>query len=308
MTAFENIQTRINAGEKIWLDAGNGTELQERGVAMHPDVWCGVAHMQQPQTMIDIHADYIKAGADIITTNTFSSNRNMMGPAGLGDQVEDTIQTGVRLAQQARASVDADERVAIAGSMSHQVPVILGSNTRDPDTVPDTDIAAQNFVEMTGILAMSGVDLILLEMMSDLNLVPAAKNAAVQTGLPVWMGMCCKRGDSGELVNYVNPAVSFNDTCAQLIDDSIAAVGIMHTSIDCIDDAVATIRKHWSGPVMVYPDSGHFTMPKWHFETVISPEAYAEHMKRWADAGVQILGACCGMGVKHIDACVRKLG
>lgn len=308
MSALEKIQKRMDAGETIWLDAGNGTELQDRGVNMHPKVWCGVAHVEQPQTMIDIHADYIKVGADIITTNTFSSNRNMLGPSGLGDQVADTIQTGVRLAQQARASCNADDRVAIAGSMSHQVPIIPGTTTRNPETIPDNETAAQNFTEMAGLLANSGVDLILLEMMSDPALVKLAKKAATQTGLPVWMGMCCKRAESGELVNYVHTDMSFEDTCKQLIDDSIQVVGIMHTNIDYIDDAIETIRNHWSGPVMVYPDSGHFTMPDWHFESVISPDAYAAHTKRWADEGVQILGACCGMGVNHLEACVRKLG
>ena len=185
MSTYEHIQQRIEAGVTIWLDAGNGTELQDRGVAMHPDVWCGVAHVQSPETMVAIHTDYIKAGADIITTNTFSSNRNMLGPAGLGDQVEDTIHTGVRLAQQARSSVGADDTVAIAGSMSHQVPIIHGTNKRDPDTVPDGEIAAKNFVEIANLLSAAGVDLLMLEMMSDPAFVPLVKRAATDTGLPV---------------------------------------------------------------------------------------------------------------------------
>ena len=90
---YAEIRRRLAAGENIWLDAGNGTELQARGAKMHPKVWCGVAHVENPQIMHSIHADNIKAGANVITSNTFSCNRNMMGPAGLGDRVAEAVTT-----------------------------------------------------------------------------------------------------------------------------------------------------------------------------------------------------------------------
>jgi len=262
------VNERIAAGEIVWLDAGNGTELQARGAAMHQQVWCGVAHVENPELMQKIHADNIRAGAHVITTNTFSSNRNMMGPAGLGDQVKETIVSGVKLAQQA---------------------------------------ATRNFHEMTGLLADAGADFILLEMMSDTNFIQPAIKAAKETGLPVWMGMCCKRSESGELVNYVYPELSFDKTCQQVINDDIEVVGIMHTNIDFISEAIATIRKYWKGPIMAYPDSGHFVMPDWQFEEAISPEKYAVRVQQWADEGVNVLGACCGMGVEHLKACTSSV-
>ena len=60
------IRQLLTAGKNIWLDAGNGTELQARGAEMHPQVWCGVAHVDYPDIMRGIHADNIKAGANII--------------------------------------------------------------------------------------------------------------------------------------------------------------------------------------------------------------------------------------------------
>ena len=227
---IELIHAKINAGDIVWLDAGNGTELQARGAAMHPDVWCGVAHVENPQIMQQIHLDYIKAGADIITTNTFSCNRNMMGPAGLGDQVPDSVTTGVTLARQARAQAGAEERVAIAGSMSHQIPVLKGTSKRIAEAAPQTDLAIANFTEMAELFKNAGVDLILLEMMSDPALVIHAKAAAKKTGLPVWMGTCCKRAESGKLTNYTVPEISFDESCEQLIDPELDVVCLLYTS------------------------------------------------------------------------------
>lgn len=301
---FEEIHRRLAAGENIWLDAGNGTELQARGAQMHPEVWCGVAHVENPDIMLSIHADNIRVGANVITSNTFSCNRNMMGPAGLGDRVTEAVTKGVELALNARQQTPHDQPVLVAGSMSHQVPITPGTNARNPDTLPSADVARKNFSEIAGLLAAAGADLILLEMMSDPDLAQHAIDAASATGLPVWLGLCCKKSDSGELVSYTRPEISFATLCDQLIDSRSDAVGVMHSNIDYVNEAIGCIRRCTKAPVMAYPDSGHFTMPEWNFEETISPADYAKRSSAWLDEGVQIIGACCGMGVEHIDACV----
>jgi len=303
-TTIETLQQKLAEGGNIWLDAGTGTELQARGAPMHPRVWCGMAHMTNPDTVREIHIDYIHAGADIITTNTFSTNRNMMDPAGLGDQFVEVNRNAVIRALEAREQAAADRPVAIAGSMSHQIPIKRGTTQRRPDAMPETAVAKANFVEMAGILKDSGVDMILLEMMSDPVLAKPAVAAALDTGLPVWMGMSCKMNDDGQLTSYSIPELSFDEVCADIIDPRLGAVGIMHSSINFVPDAIRSIRRHFDGPTMAYPDSGFFTMPDWHFEDIISPEDFASTSKDWSAMGVRIMGGCCGLGVKHIDALV----
>ncbi len=301
---ISKIRQLLAAGKNIWLDAGNGTELQARGAKMHPKVWCGIAHVEYPEIMHSIHCDNIKAGANVITSNTFSSNRNMMGPAGLGGQVKEAVTRGVELALQARQQTPHDHPVLVAGSMSHQVPITPGTNRRNPDTLPTAEVARENFNEIAQLLADAGADLLLLEMMSDPDLAHHAIDAASATGLPVWLGLCCKKSDTGELVSYTRPDMSFATLCNELIDSRSEAVGIMHSNIDYVRDAISCIRSCTQAPVMAYPDSGHFTMPEWNFEETISPHDYAQRSTEWINDGVQIIGACCGMGVEHIDACV----
>ncbi len=303
-TAYQSIKARLANGDSIWLDAGTGTELQARGAPMHPDVWCGMAHMTNPDTVRQIHVDYINAGADIICANTFSTNRNMLDPAGLGDRVVEINQTAAALAIEARDQAVADRPIAVAGSMSHQIPIKPGTMQRRPDAVPPPEVARANFDEIAGIFKAAGVDMILMEMMSDPVLAKPAIAAALDTGLPVWIGMSCKMDDDGKLTAYSRPEISFDELCADIIDPRVEAVGIMHSSINYVEDAIATMKKHYDGPIMAYPDSGFFTMPDWNFIDIISPTDFAARSKDWHSAGAQILGGCCGLGVAHIDAMV----
>ena len=292
---------RLADGQPVWLDAGTGTELQARGAPMHPEVWCGMAHMTNPDTVREIHIDYIRAGADIITANTFSTNRNMMGPAGLGDQVVDVNRQAVERALEAREQAQAGRPIAVAGSMSHQIPIVPGTSQRRGAPPPVEELQA-NFAEIANTHKASGADMIMLEMMSDPAMAVHAIAAALDTGLPVWMGVSCKMSDDNQLLAYSRPDISFDDLCRQLIDPRLGAVGIMHSSINYVSPAIEVIRSHFNGPLMAYPDSGYFTMPEWNFNDIISPQDFSQQAQTWFDAGVHVLGGCCGMGVDHIAA------
>ena len=299
---IEALEARLSAGETLTLDAGTGTELQARGVPMHPTVWCGVAHMTHPDTCRSIHIDYINAGADIITTNTFSTNRNMMGPAGLGEESVANTRQAVKLALEARSLAGADRPIAVAGSMSHQVPVMRGTDQRNQRQVPNSQTARNNFTEMADTLASAGVDFIMLEMMSDPDLAILAVEAAENTGLPVWVGMSCKLDDSRELVSHARPELPFEPVVKDILDTGGRVAGIMHNHIITVVPALEIIRRNFSGPLMAYPDSGSFTMPDWVFEEIISPADFAKEAKNWRAAGAQVIGGCCGLSVDHIHA------
>jgi S-methylmethionine-dependent homocysteine/selenocysteine methylase len=77
------------AGERVrFTDGGTGSELRRRGFALRPDVWSALASIEAPDLLRAIHADYIAAGADLITTNTFATSRFVLDGAGLGARFE----------------------------------------------------------------------------------------------------------------------------------------------------------------------------------------------------------------------------
>ena len=135
--AYAEIKHRLDTGEVLLLDGGVGTELERRGADMDPAAWCGVATLDNEELLTQIHVDYARAGSDVITANTFASSRVMLSAAGHGDDVVEINQRAVEAALRAKEQLAAEGRtVAVAGSLSHLMPMIPGTATVDPELVP----------------------------------------------------------------------------------------------------------------------------------------------------------------------------
>ena len=288
-------QATLAAGKVLVIDGGMGTELQRRGVPMDEVAWSGTAVLSHPEVVRAVHEDYIRAGADVIITNTFGSTRQMLGGAGFGAQVEEVHRRAVALAKEARAATI--DRVAIAGSLSPSPPGF----DRHAYPPPEAELAV--YRESAQLLANSGVDLIALEMLEDTTHAPLAMRAALETGLPVWLGVSSRRVD-GRIVRFSESAseVLLADVLDVLVPMGPDVVTIMHSEIDAVSETLTLIRDHWDGPVGVYPESGYFTKPNWNFVDVIPPDDLAREARGWIDDGARVVGGCCGTGPEHIRA------
>ena len=288
-------QATLAAGKVLVIDGGMGTELQRRGVPMDEVAWSGTAVLSHPEVVRAVHEDYIRAGADVIITNTFGSTRQMLGGAGFGAQVEEVHRRAVALAKEARAATI--DRVAIAGSLSPSPPGF----DRHAYPPPEEELAV--YRESAQLLANSGVDLIALEMLEDTTHAPLAMRAALETGLPVWLGVSSRRVD-GRIVRFSESAseVLLADVLDVLVPMGPDVVTIMHSEIDAVSETLTLIRARWDGPVGVYPESGYFTKPNWNFVDVIPPDDLAREARGWIDDGARVVGGCCGTGPEHIRA------
>ena len=308
--SYQDIKRRLDAGEIIVLDGGTGTELQRRGAQMDPSAWCGPASLNNSELLTQVHLDYINAGADVITANTFASSRLMLTPAGYADRVEEINRIAVDAALRARDLATAkspSRKIAVAGSLSHMVPVAAGTAKVDQARVPTNDELAHAFGELANILKASGVDHIMLEMMYEPNRVPIALNAALATGLPVWFGMSARRTPDGRVVTFDQHQELPLETITKLIPKTgVDVAGVMHTGAEIIGETLAAIRKNFSGPMSAYPDSGYFEMPDWRFVDVIAPDRLEDFFSSWINLGAQLIGGCCGLTVDHIHAASRS--
>ena len=303
---YQPIKRRLDAGDIIVLDGATGTELQRRGAPMDPAAWCGPATLDHHELLREIHVDYIRAGADVVTANTFASSRLMLGPAGLGDRVVEVNTRAVEAALAARAATGAGDRVAVAGSLSHMVPVGAGSAVVDAAKLPSVAQTSDAFHELAGILSAAGVDLIMLEMMYNPNRAPLALEAAMSTGLPVWFGMSARRNRAGAVISFDQLEDHPLDAIIDLIPATgIDAAGFHHTSAEIISDALSQLSERFRGPLMAYPDSGYFEMPDWHFVDTIDPDRLEAFFTEWIGSGARILGGCCGLTVEHVEAACR---
>jgi S-methylmethionine-dependent homocysteine/selenocysteine methylase len=293
------LEQRIEDGEVIILDGATGTELEKRGVPMDDAAWCAAALATHPDVVRNVHEDYIRAGADIIITNTFPAAKHVLEEAGLGERFRELNARAAELAREARESVGR-EGVYVAGSIS-TFPARL-----EYGYDPDEQTARANYREQAEVLAESGVDLIALEMMRDLEQAGYAVEAAAETGLPIWIGFSCKRTGDGTVVLWDG-----HDTLAEAVDEltqrRISLVSVMHTLVEDTVPALREVVGRWEGPVGAYPHSGKFVMPNWQFIDMISPEDFAQEARRWVGLGARVVGGCCGIGPEHIRALRESL-
>ena len=303
--AYVQLKARLDRDEVLILDGATGTELQRRGAPMDAAAWCGPATLQHHELLTDIHADYIEAGADVITANTFAASRLMLGAAGLGDKVGEVVARAVAAAQAARQRTGTESRVAVAGSLSHMVPVAAGTDVVDPALVPSDAAVADAFHEVAGHLKANGVDHIMLEMMYNPNRTPMAVAAAVDTGLPIWFGASARRGTNRAVLAFDRlEDVPLSTIIAMIPKSGIDVSGIMHTGSDVMADALALVRERFHGPLSAYPDSGYFAAPDWRFFDVIDAVALQDFYGVWLKSGARLIGGCCGTGLAHIRAAV----
>ena len=294
---YSAIDQRLKAGQLVILDGATGTELQRRGVKMEPTAWCGALAPENRAVLEAVHRDYIAAGAQVITANTFATSRMVLDRAGLGDKFFEINSLAVEAAWAAAEGTD----VAVAGSLSHMIP------RRDLHGETSVIEISDSFQELAEFLAEAGVDLILLEMMFAPERMIPAFEAATSTGLPVWAGFSARRSPGGEVLSFhQSREIPFQIILQLLQSFKVDAAGIMHSESEVTGDALEMLRRVYHGPLTAYPDSGHMKMPDWQFEEVIPVEDYLGFARGWRDLGVQVIGGCCGLGVDHIAA-LREL-
>ena len=302
MTTQANwLKDRLNGrGDPIVIDGGMGTQLEKAGVAMHGKVWSGKAVLSDPDAVRRVHEDFIRAGAEVIITNTFAASRHMLEPGGLGEHVATINTNAARLAQQARDNA-AEHPVAILGSICEWT-FTRESEWNTPEAV------GKSVREQASLLQAAGVDGLALEMCERVEFSIATVEAAMETGLPLWIGVSARRHKNAtEIATFDYADRSLNELARALARFSAIAMNIMHTPVPDVAEALSVVRKHWNGPLGVYPESGFFSMPNWHFVDVIEPQALAEAAQGWVRDGVRMVGGCCGLGPEHIAALCHAL-
>jgi S-methylmethionine-dependent homocysteine/selenocysteine methylase len=298
---------RLATGRPLLLDGATGTELQRRGVDTGLPLWSARALIEAPAVLQAIHADYIHAGADILTTNTFRTQRRTLERAGIGSRARELTQLAVQIARDAARSVD--RKIFIAGSMS---PL---EDCYAPERVPPDGALWIEHAEMAHNLAQAGCDLLLVETMNTIREAVIAARCANATGLPVCVSFVVgPNGQPPDQVNLNNSA-ELKLLSGESLSDAVAALGLIHPAvilINCvplavIDRAFEELRAAHSGPIGLYANVGHADdQVGWTLTDDVLPTAYARHAQQWVQQGAAMIGGCCGTTPAHIAA-LKKL-
>ncbi len=303
---MNSILNKLKNNAIILLDGGVSTEIQKRGVKMHSEVWSGIAHMSNPEIVLKVHEDYISAGSQIITANTYSCARHVLESIHLGKETKKINNKAITLAKKARDNVGKEE-VWIAGSMSSMAP--FGSTQE----VAEGEKVEGNYRELAETLAEAGVDLIIAEMIRDIKNAKNIIKSALSTGLPVWIGYSAMLGNNSKTVlgwrwkTTKNP-IEFEKLVETISPLGGEVAGIMHSQVRDTDSALEILSRKWSGPMLAYAETGKLEKPDWSFKEIYTPKRYAEEIKKWVKKyGVKIIGGCCGTGPEHIRMLKKEI-
>jgi S-methylmethionine-dependent homocysteine/selenocysteine methylase len=301
MSAFAELQSIRQDGGVVVLDGAMGTELEARGAAMDGDAWCGLVNLTDPGLVQSVHEDHIRAGADVVITNTFMSGQGPMQRSGAGDRFELGVTNAIQAAHSAVRAC-AERPVVIAGS----VGVTAWGQPLGADSAGAADEHGrlrEGYEQQIALLVDGGVHAIALEMVTDVRLGRPATEAALASGLPVWLGLSMRipGHDPSEYESLPNVEPEGRAIAEALLDPRLDAVTIMHTDIDDVSAAMSMLRPLWPGTVGVYPHHGLWSRPHWTFVDV-PDQQLVDRALGWAQQGATMIGGCCGLRTHHVAA------
>ncbi len=309
MSEYADLERRIADREVILLDGAIGTQLQSMGVPMGDFAWAAVALESHPFTVRRMHENYVAAGVDIITVNTYASARHNLEPIGLGDKTAELNLRAVMLAQDARDRAAKERPVLIAGSVSNYGIKVAREPSSDKWTVTrrrsetSEAQARANLREQAEILAEAGVDFLLAESTGGNTHRKWVVEACASTGLPVWAGFKC-RLDDGEVRLGYNSAQTLADGFDEVVALGGSVINIFHSPIAATDAALEILRDKWTGPIGVYPEAERRDYVATYRDdivpTPVTPDEYVAWAKGRVEQGVQIVGGCCGIEIEYI--------
>ena len=281
-----SLSERLSRG-LLLCDGATGTQLYAHGLT---SALLEPANVAQPDVVKGVHLSYLRAGAELIETNTFGANAARLGMHGMASRVEELNHVGVALAKEAARLHG--QNIWVAGSMGPLPPDTTGAGLFSPAS------AWNVFAEQAAALSDAGADLILLETFTSLAQLKQAVEAVQSVSdLPVIAQMTftgdglTPGGDSPE------------DVVAGLNDAGLLALG---ANCSVGPDLLLSVVERMAGsagmPLIVQPNAGLPAYVNGRLEYAAPPGYFAETAREIASAGAAAIGGCCGTTPAHIAA------
>jgi methionine synthase / methylenetetrahydrofolate reductase(NADPH) len=286
---------KLLSGQRILVcDGAMGTMLHAAGAAL--DRSLPELNLSDPGLVETIHDSYLSAGADIIQANTFGANRLWLGDHGFPDKVDEINRAGVRLAR--AAAERTDRRVLVAGSVS---PAVTALQRRRVGSAERMEVLRE---QILALVADKGVDLLILETFGYLDeLVEAVSVAASVTDVPL-IAQATFADDAhtlgGETPREVASVLSSMPVAMLGTNCTVGPQRMLVVAEDLV--------RYSDVPVSAQPNAGQpRRVGARSFEFSIDGGYFARYLGRFADAGVTLVGGCCGTTPTHIRAAAEQV-
>jgi 5-methyltetrahydrofolate--homocysteine methyltransferase len=279
----------IGHARTLLFDGAMGTMLQEAGLddGGAPELW----NVERPDDILAIHRGYLDAGARVVTTNTFGGTRPRLDMHGLGDRVEELSRAGAEVARRAAQPYGA----LVAGDLGPTGELLepLGDLTGEQ--------AEELFAEQLRGLVAGGIDLVLIETMSDLAEAEAAVRAARRVAPELPVVATLSFDTKLRTMMGVTPAQAVTALSALGVSAIGANCGRGPEEMETVMAEMAAARPE--GVLLIaQSNAGLPHVVGDHFEYDKDPSDMAAHAQRLRAVGVDIIGACCGSTPAHVGA------
>lgn len=279
----------LGADRPVLLDGGMGTLLQDRGLedGAPGELW----NFENPDAVRAAHTAYADAGARVLTTNTFGGTRPRLDMHGLGDRLGEVNRTAARIAR----SVADDHGLLVAGDLGPTGELLapLGTLTADE--------AQTIFAEQLTALVEGGIDLVLVETLSDLGEADAALAAAREVAPDLPVAVTMSFDTNVRTMMGVRPGEAVTHLAAAGADAVGANCGRGPGEMEII--AAQMVQARPDGLLLVaQSNAGLPQVVGDHFEYDATPGDLAAHAARLAGLGIDLVGGCCGSTPAHIAA------
>ncbi|MEM1113907.1 MAG: homocysteine S-methyltransferase family protein [Pseudomonadota bacterium] len=285
------------------LDGAMGDVLIERAGPVESGLWSAEALIEDPELVAGVHRDYIAAGAEVITVNSYSTVPSYLGKVGRQDEY---LSLATRAGEIARSAAStATRHVRVAGSIPP-----LGESYRH-DLVPPDEEAAVVYPALAAAAALLPfVDVFLCETMScireSVNAAGGVRTALREAGedRPLWLSWTLSETPGAGL----RSGESISEALAAVEELSVDAYLFNCTDPAAITQGLEELRDLTDKPMGAYPNRYH--VPEgWTLDNEVqtqyremTEEEFLGHCARWRDAGASLLGGCCGIGPELIGA------
>jgi S-methylmethionine-dependent homocysteine/selenocysteine methylase len=289
--------TSLDQSAHLILDGATGTELNRRGVDTGLPLWSAKALINEHDARIlqGIHEDYLRAGADIISTNTFRTHRRALAPSGNADRALELTRRAVDIARAAIANVAADNPRFVAGSISTL------EDCYRPDLVPPDEELRAEHSERIHHLIECGVDFLLIETINTLREALVIAKLAAITGTPAIVSFVCDRG--GKILS----GETLTEAAGQLLPLGISAIGVNCGPTPCLAMPLAEIHTACGKdfPLIAYGNIGCADENVgWVNTDSENASVYCEQASHWP---AKIIGGCCGTTPDHIKQLAKAI-
>jgi len=290
------------ATELTFLDGGMGQELIRRSGKRATTFWSGRAMIDAPDLVTGLHRDFIEAGANVITLNSYSLTPAKIARYDIPYSLRELQELALSLAHKARDMTHED--VKIAGCLP---PLVQSYRS---ELIADDQQNFDDYSEIASIQA-PGTDLFICETMSAIREAVTATSAAAAFGKPVWTALTVDDSNgarlrSGEPLNEAIDASLSAGASAILINCSSPEATT--TAIDLLAGYDVAFGAYANGFKSIAALSTTNTVDVLERREDLTPEAYAAFGRRWIGAGATIVGGCCEVNPEHIRELTRQCG